>query len=209
MESSMLSRVGAVAAFSLLAMPAIAASLPCPDGITATFQGGAIREYNGADPSDPQICLSTIQNRAGGTETGFVRITERRLFGFFRLEAGMDADPARGPLQRLLSGDADQVEFTYHLHTGGAGFIGLVPMHDTWKRVGTETLTIDGAPTPARVVEMDRQRMDGYRYHIRGQIWLDATRLLYLKGRFTLISGEGRLTNYTVRSITPTAQAER
>ena len=205
----MLSRAAVIVAFSMFAMPAIAASLPCPNGITATFRGGGTREYNGGDPSDPLICLSTVQRPAAGTESGFTRIVDRNLFGFYHLDAGNDPAPAREPLQRFFSGAADEVEFTVHRRTSAQGFIGFLPLHDTWKRVGTETLTIDGAPVTAQVVEMDRQGLNGYGFHIKCRFWLDTTRLLYLKGRFTLISGEGRLTNYTVTSITPTAQAQR
>jgi hypothetical protein len=204
-----LSRIAVVVALGLSAMPAMAADLRCPDGITATFPGGGSRDYHGADPSDPLVCLSTIRRQAGGTDTGFVRIAERHLFGFYRLDAGMDAAPAREPLQRFFSGAVDKVEFIVHRHTSVGGFIGLVPLQDTWTRVGTETLTINGAPKPAQVFDVDRQRLDGYRYHIRGRIWLDTGQLLYLKSRYTLIAGDDRPLNYTVRSITPTVQAER
>src|SRR6516225_6697034 len=98
----MLSRAAVIVAFSMFAMPAIAASLPCPNGITATFRGGGTREYNGGDPSDPLICLSTVQRPAAGTESGFTRIVDRNLSGFYHLDAGNDPAPARGAAPALL-----------------------------------------------------------------------------------------------------------
>jgi hypothetical protein len=162
-----------------LALPALAQSAVCPNGITLAYDDGGHRTLEGADPSDPMMCRYSLSN---GQE-------RRLLFNYYSLRTGSDYSAARPVLQQFFSGQQREVSFRVQLQTSGPGIAGVNQYQVTWRYLADDTLTIGKNPYPTRVVECDMQGQNGNSFHSNWRLWMARDKLMFLKGEYHLLSG--------------------
>ncbi len=177
-----------LAGWALAASPAMAqAAVPCPaSGVSVTHSDGVTVRYLGADPSDPNLCLSTVNGASS-----------RLLFSLFgvppNMSPGTVAD-ARTALSTVLAGPAGaQASFTTRmLDNGYVSPTGQVQWRITCVNQGTDPVTVGGTTYQAIKVQRDTRITMVSRYasyHAVSHSWIDPKTGVVLKYDFSVISG--------------------
>ena len=177
-----------LAGWALAASPAMAqAGVPCPaSGVSVTRSNGTTVRYMGPDPSDPNLCLSTVN----GTPS-------RLLFSLFgvppNMPPGVVAD-AHTALSTVLAGSAGtQASFTTRmLDNGYMSPTGQVQWRITCVNQGTDPVTVGGTTYQAIKVQRDTAVTTvgrGVAYHSVSHSWIDPKTGVVLKYDYHVIAG--------------------
>lgn len=167
------------------ASQAIAFKCPAAGLAIDTTMGGQIRERTsqGADPGNATLCLS---------KSGFS--TSSMYFGMF--SSGMAPEglaALRQGMAELLAGS--KTEFTARYQAGSSG--GRQFMYEsTWRRLGTEPLTIASRPVTAVAFERANRGLDGNTFAGTEKLWLDPATGLWVKR--ARVSGGERDPNFAI-----------
>jgi hypothetical protein len=168
----------------------------CPKAGTIVERDTVKIRYSGADPSDPFVCRATLPNR-------------RQLLLFFNvylmrnLEPGGNK-PAEIALQKLFSGDQSSVMFDLALQLSPSEYQN-VSAHNTWTRVGTETMKIGERSIEATVYSVELSWVEGSTAgHSKSQLWFDPQTGVFIKRKPISAWGPSMTlgSEWQVRSIT-------
>ena len=135
-----------------------AAGFRCPKpGTVVVLQNQTSSTARGPDPSDPEVCLSTNTNFGD----------RKSLLGFWPLPFREPSEePAvRAAMRSILNGQKSEVTFDITTQFAGTGRQGgtatFGKITNTFRRAGTETVTIGGQPINAVVYERFEQTPNG------------------------------------------------
>lgn len=121
----------------------------CPKpGTVVSAASQATRTYHGADPSDPEVCLAT------NSVTG----KERILFNYVSLPFYVPAEEsaARLAMRGVFSGQLREGRYTYTALAGstvGGATQAPLTRSRVWRRIGPETITVEGKSVDTVVFE--------------------------------------------------------
>ena len=140
--------------------------------------GALTGTYQSSEPADPAVCRIILSSGD----------TKALLYNFYDLQALHDSAPVRAAMQDLLSRRKRQVEFEVF-------FSYINRFTETWTRLGTEMLRIDGQSV--RTVKFERSRRPvavSYGAFPAWLVWYDPANCVFVRSE-PLQSGQPGLGN--------------
>lgn len=170
-----------------------AVQFQCPKAGTRVTYGTSRRPvvFNGADPGDPMVCLSSNPN---GTSS-------RRVVNLLEPPAPQAREVHDGLVQVFPLAPGRTARFSYFqgyrndpTQTG--------QFRETWTTVGPETLQVGGKPVQTVLVtrEVENNQAAGS-VGIRWKLWFAPESGLWVKGEPTVLRGDATVRPFTVSSI--------
>jgi hypothetical protein len=136
--------------------------------VTLDLAAGALTgTYRSSEPTDPAVCRII-------TSTGD---TKAFLYNFYDMQLLQDQAPVRAAMESLLSRGKSQVEFEVFFNY-------LTRFSETWTRIGTEMLRIDGQDVRTVKFERSRRPVAGsYGSWVRSRwlVWYDPTTCVFVR----------------------------
>ena len=164
-----------------------------PPGTAVTYDSGRQTTFQGADPADPALCISTT---ATGTQ-------QRQLFGFFA-----DGTPSyatiRSGMARLyplaIGRSADFVT----VHTVGAGRgagLDTQQYREVFTIRGEERIAVGDQQVDTWVMSRRQEGMGGNSFRGTDTFWIDKATGVYLRRMVNETFGQTRATPYTATAL--------
>jgi hypothetical protein len=152
------------------AAPAGKVEFRCPAAgtVVTTKSSTAVTEWTsqGADPSDPTLCI----RKQGATTT-------ERYFGLVgRNTAGSRVAELKKGMGDIIAGSQTEFSFRYDVNQGTERWSFV----DTWTRVGSETLTIGGRNVETIILEQTQQNLTRP-FKGTARFWLDRSSGIWMK----------------------------